>query len=494
MQKTTTKTMLTFTTNFYKKMKKTFIPQSIIITFSVLILSFSSCTNVDKTIGVGMIPDESLVTLVTDTIYPSLYNVTLDSVMVKDLQYNSFGSYFDPILGTVTAGMAFQFYPAYDSIDFGTTHIIDSIVLQMNIDSRTGEDSYNQTLQVYELSELLYIDSVYYTCMPANTVINSTPIATHQYMRTPKDRWDVSDTVRIRLANSFGDRLLAAPLETMLYDSIHLFYEYFKGLYITSDVVAPGTTGRMNRVPLSTSDIRLLIHYKRDGVDTTCTYYHYLSNGTLSLTLVEHDYTTATHPLKVNTASLNDTARTTSLDSTLYIQGLFGITPMMKIRHADIQNWLTAKNLNAKDLTISRVMFEVDIERFAGYELEKLATPMGLFYKSYERYSDDAEMYPHISSINELNSTMFGGTLNTSWYKYPMKITYDFTSLIKNFDAAKSAVMYLAPYTQLAGTSYYGQTIYSYIAEQSYLFQTLIKGSSSSQPPRLIISYAKPKY
>jgi hypothetical protein len=250
----------------------------------------------------------------------------------------------------------------------------------------------------------------------------------------------------------------------------------------------------MNRLPLTTTDIRLLVHYKRDGRDTTCTFYHYLSNGTASLTLVQHDYSTATHPMKVNTTSLNDTARTTLLDSTLYIQGLFGVTPMIKIRKADIENWLTAKNLDVKDLIVSRVLLEFDVERFSGYEVEKLANPLGMFYKSYEQYSTDSIKYPHVTAVNELNSTLFGGALNKTLYKYPMKITYDFTSVIKSFETMKATVFYIAPNLQITGTSYYGQTTYSYIEEQSLLYQTLLKGSSSSRPPRLIISYARPKY
>jgi hypothetical protein len=218
-------------------MIKTLIPQSIIIIFSVLILSFSSCTDVDKSIGIGMVPDDELVALITDTLYPSVYNVTFDSVMARDLQYNSFGSYFDPIFGTTTAGLAFQVYPAYDSIDFGTAHTVDSVILQMTIANRTGDDSYNQTLQVYELDKRLYYDSVYYSVTPVNTIVNPTLIGTHSYTRTPIDRWDTSDTVRIHLNNSLGDKLLAAPSEAMVYDSIHLFYNYFKGLYITSDAV-----------------------------------------------------------------------------------------------------------------------------------------------------------------------------------------------------------------------------------------------------------------
>ncbi|MDR1198234.1 MAG: DUF4270 domain-containing protein [Prevotellaceae bacterium] len=481
--------------NYYKNMIKKFITKSKILSFSTLILFFASCTNVDKTIGIDIVPDDEQFTLVTDTLFPSVYNVTLDSVMTINLQYNSFGSYYDPVFGTTTAGMAFQIAPTADSISFGTAPTVDSVVLQMIVDNRTGEDSYNQTLKVYELSKQIYYDSVYYPTVDINSMINPVPVATKQYIRTPKDRWDTADTIKINLDNSVGEKLVAAPGNAMIYDSISLFYEYFKGFYITSDDATSGITGRMNRIQLSTTTIGLSVYYKHDGKDTTVNYWHYSAGYMSSFTAVQHDYTTATHPLKVNTASLNDTSRTLDLDSTLYIQGLFGVTPMMKLRKTFIQDWLAEKNLTAEQLAISRVMLEFDVERFSGYEPDRLATPIGLFYRTIQKTSDTATVsYPHITSITELNSTLFGGTLNKTLYKYSMKITYDFTSAVKNIEKSNSIILYVSPYTQITSTSYYGTTTYSYVEDQAYLYQTLLKGSSSSQPPRLIITYAKPRY
>ncbi|MDR2652137.1 MAG: DUF4270 domain-containing protein [Prevotellaceae bacterium] len=478
-------------------MNKNIIKQTKSVFISMLILFFASCTNVDKTIGVDMIPDDEQYVLVTDTVYPSVYNVTLDSVMTMNLQYNSFGSYYDPILGTTTAGMAFQLAPTTDSVTFGTTHTVDSVILTIVVDDRTGEDSYDQTLKIYELTKQIYYDSVYYPIVDINSMINPVPVATKQYMRTPKDRWDTSDTLKIHLDNSIGEKLVSAPSSVMIYDSINLFYEYFKGLYITAEDVTSGVTGRMNRIPMSTLDINLSVYYNRDGKDTVVNYWHYSSGYMSAFTAVQHDYTTATHPLKVNVASLNDTSRTTveDLDSTLYVQGLFGVTPMLKIRKNDIQNWLSSKSLTVGEFAISRVMLEFDVERFDGYELDKIATPLGLFYRSIQKTSDTATVsYPHLTSITELNSTLFGGSLNKTLYKYPMKITYDFTSIVKNMEKSNSAIIYVSPYAQITNTSYYGTTTYSYIENQAYLYQTLLKGSSSSSPPRLIITYAKPRY
>ncbi|MDR2125931.1 MAG: DUF4270 domain-containing protein [Prevotellaceae bacterium] len=477
-------------------MTKNIIKQTKKIFFSIsIILFFTACTDVDKTVGVDLIPDDELLMLVTDTIYPSVYNVTLDSVMTINLQYNSFGSYYDPVLGTTTAGMAFQIAPTTDSADFGTTHTVDSVVLTVNINDRTGEDAYNQTLKVYELDKRIYFDSVYYPTVNINAMINPIPVASMQYVRTPKDRWDTSDTIKIRLDNSIGEKLVAASADAMLYDSIDMFYDYFKGLYITADDVTPGLTGRMNRIPLNTLDINLSVYYKRDGKDTVINYWHYSTGYMASFTAVQHDYTTATHPLKVNSATLNDTSRTANLDSTLYIQGLFGVTPMMKIRKEDIQNWLTSKNLTREQLAISRVLLEFDVERFAGYELNKIATPIGLFYRTIQKISDTATVsYPHLAAITEINSTLFGGALNKTLYKYTMKITYDFTHIVKNMETSNSVIMYVSPYMQLTNSSYYGTTTYSYIENQTDMYQTLLKGTSSSQPPRLIITYAKPRY
>jgi hypothetical protein len=305
----------------------------------------------------------------------------------------------------------------------------------------------------------------------------------------------VSDTIKIYLNTSLGDKLIAAPKEVIGLDSLHLFYEYFKGLYITTDDVTTGFTGRLNRIYRDTEDLHLILYYKRDGVDTTTLYTHWRSISN-AFTTVKRDYTTATHPLKVNIASLNDTAQTALLDSTLYIQGLFGVAPLIKIRKQDIAKWLTTKNLAVGEIAIARAVLEFDVERFSGYELDRLASPLGLFYRSIHKFStdEDARSFPHLTSITELNSSHFGGALNKTLYKYPMRISYDFTSLVKNIEKSNSAILYVSPYIQLSSSSYYGQTSYSYVENQTLPYQTLLKGTSSSSPPRLIVTYTKPKY
>ncbi|MDR2292684.1 MAG: hypothetical protein LBE11_04325 [Prevotellaceae bacterium] len=52
-------------------MIKNIIKQTKKIFFSIsMILFFASCTNVDKTMGVDMVPDDEQFVLVSDTLYP----------------------------------------------------------------------------------------------------------------------------------------------------------------------------------------------------------------------------------------------------------------------------------------------------------------------------------------------------------------------------------------------------------------------------------------
>ena len=238
--------------------------------------------------------------------------------------------------------------------------------------------------------------------MLINSMISAAPVGTKEYVRNPKDRWDVSDTIKIRIDNSVGDKLINAPSSVMALDSVHLFYEYFKGLYITSEDVTPGITGRMNRIPLSTLDITMSVYYKRYDKDTVAAYWHYSATYMASFTAVQHDYTTATHSLKVNASTLNDTSRKEALDSTLYIQGLFGVTPMIKLRKEKIQEWFASKNIDMDQIAISRVVLEFYVERFSGYDLKRIAMPLGLFYRTLQTFSSDenAKTYPDIAAVN----------------------------------------------------------------------------------------------
>ena len=114
---------------------------------------------------------------------------------------------------------------------------------------------------------------------------------------------------------------------------------------------------------------------------------------------------------------------------------------------------------------------------------------IGMFYKSYLSNADSVR-YPHASAITEMSSSIFGGTMNKTLMKYSAKVTYDFTSMVKNLETTRGMTVYVSPF----GTTYdyYGNTTIG--VDQSRIFGALLKGSASSRPPRLIITYAKPKY
>ncbi|MBE0641954.1 MAG: DUF4270 family protein, partial [Bacteroidales bacterium] len=133
------------------------------ITFPMLILLASSCKKDPVEVGLGIQPEEDMIGVYySDTTTILAYSKVNDSVRTDETVLSLAGSYFDPVFGTSTAGFFTQFLLSSNKADFGFSPTLDSLVISLAYGGYYGNEEGEITLRVYEVTEKLEYDSVYY--------------------------------------------------------------------------------------------------------------------------------------------------------------------------------------------------------------------------------------------------------------------------------------------------------------------------------------------
>ena len=92
----------------------------------------SGCKKPDSSVGIGNLPDEDMMSLVTiDTLTVEMVTVREDSLKTDELSSAVLGKVFHPRIGTVNASFATQLRLDYPNIDFGLNPVADSIFLKL---------------------------------------------------------------------------------------------------------------------------------------------------------------------------------------------------------------------------------------------------------------------------------------------------------------------------------------------------------------------------
>lgn len=132
----------------------------------------SACKKVDsEVIGKDILPNgDNIVLTETDTFELVTYTQKDDSVRTDERPVSPLGKMNDPVFGVTTTSIFAQFRLPENNLDFSAV-TIDSVVLSLRYQNKTsycGNLSSTQTIKVYELSESLRTDSLYYSTSWAN--------------------------------------------------------------------------------------------------------------------------------------------------------------------------------------------------------------------------------------------------------------------------------------------------------------------------------------
>jgi hypothetical protein len=295
-----------------------------------LVILVSSCEKPEESLGLELLPEESLLGLqtYTDSTLLSTYTVLADSARSNELSRALLGELNLPDFGTSNANIYCQVRLSALAVDItgGGDALavgLDSLVLSfeyLESDSLYGEEVPMQFfVQQLAEDEALYLDSLYYsnasTPVGDNLMFSDDPITP-----APADSVELfglmyPPQLRLRLSEDLGNQLIEEALaEPTSFDDVSDFIEYIRGFKISA--TSQGPTGAILGLDLLAAQSKLTLYYHNE-TDTSSFDFVINENAQRYLEF-EHDYS-MTSELQ---AALDDPG---NQDTDVFIQSMAGV-------------------------------------------------------------------------------------------------------------------------------------------------------------------------
>lgn len=394
---------------------------TILASFFILILLVYSCKKDPYQVGIDLLPPSDTLNVKTsDTASFLAYSVLQDSIRTDKTTQSILGSLMDPVFGSTTASLYMQYWLSAVAPDFGTNPVLDSIVLMIPYGNIYGDTNSMQTLKIYELSQSIYYDSIYYSNHSVETY--GVPLANYTFKPAPKDSLTIGGVktaphIRInlnKLSKYFGNKLLSAPAVSM---STNVnFFEFMKGLYIESSRAQSG--GALLSFDPASTYSKIAMYYHNATSDSLQFTFVGATNSARFNNIDHNHYLNAAPELRQQVLQHD----TTLGKNNLYIQGLSGIR--VRLRLPFLNNFVKSGKIavNSAILTIKNA--ETDTTLYPPVKLTLVVV-------------DSAERVGFLIDENE-GAFYFGGTYNTSARTYKFRITRHMQQVldgkVKNYD------------------------------------------------------------
>jgi hypothetical protein len=307
-----------------------------------------SCKKINEAteLGGGLIPPIDNIHTFDTTLLVEAYN---DSFTILNDSTRSFkdDEFFlglinnDPLFGKTDAKMHLQLKPnffKYTFLNKPDSLFIDSVVLVMSYVETYGDTTIPQTINVYEIDQAsnFKYDSNYLirqTAVINGPLLGSRTFAPSILNDSIKAFQDTTiNQMRIRLENSFGQRLLSYDTTgNDAYVSDSLFNTKFKGFALES--VSGGNA--IMGFNISGANTKLAIYYRYNDksptdLDTTVAYWTFSGNlASAAANYVKRDYSGSPFAASVGGAAPDDHVyiqNTPGTYATLKIPGLAGLS------------------------------------------------------------------------------------------------------------------------------------------------------------------------
>jgi len=381
-----------------------------VFSFIIFVAAFlMSCGKEPDLIGLDLLPPgDKLKVGKMDTTTIVAYSIYDDTVRTDELGATRtqiiIGSVYDPVFGKTSATVYTQFQMSTDAPVFGSSPVCDSLVLVLPYISLFGDTAALQTFKVYELSEALYLDSVYYSNMHAE-YDQSSLLAQQTFLPRVNDSI-VIDTItkiipqlRLHFNTALGNRILNASSNDLANNDN--FIQFFKGMAIIAD--EENTPGKGSLVSFNLQSVysRLRMYY-HNNVDTTV-YDFAITTSCARFNQYNHfGHTNAEPDFKTQ---LN--GDTTLGQQELYIQALGGTK--IKLRFPYFNKWASDRKIAINDAQL--IMTNADVS--APYTSP---AKLGLL-----QLSKDGTVY---NTIDETEGpSYFDGTYNSAKKEYRFRIS-----------------------------------------------------------------------
>ena len=432
---------------------------------AILAVMAGGCTTVDDSLGLNFVPEGSRPVLAVDTVYSiDAYLTQTNKIPSNNLGVTFLGNTLSDIFGRTTASAVMQYVPGAFTDDenrFGPSPTADSILLNLYVNSYTGDSTVMLNYQIYEVNKPIAMDSTYYVDFPVEEVIGSTPLFsfTHKAGEHFLITWRASDS---QAGREFMQRLVDAPAS--VYEADTAFLNRFNGLYITPAASDLSVNAALSDISMEESYMTLYTHFHDTELDkdSVVSLNYYFDDGTYSyntsISRVEHDYSGT--PIE---ASLNDTLPSDSPVSTAYVQTLAGVTTYLRFGDqfkSDIEALRTKHGEEFKDagMVINQARLVVEMEEpqppLTWTEaMNKAPNRFGMFF-NYSELENIPDYYYQYEQ-QQGGTLVYDGYLNRSNYYYQMDITTYIQKMVTGWEpnhTAQKQTVYLTPDVSLTYT------------------------------------------
>lgn len=354
-----------------------------IVSFLSLVIIFlvTACTKIVSTeIGNNLIPPIDGITTLDTVIDVTTEMVPLDSIRISKFQDFVLGNIDnDPLMGKTTAIINAEFKPPFFPYYFEVKKdslFLDSIVLVLGYQGIWGDTVNPIHLKVYEISQSsrLNPDSIY----PSYFSVNRAGLLGERIIQDPRKLKDsvypfreaAINQIRIKLNNSFGNKLLKNYDSTTAYFSTDQFSSIFRGF----SIVPESGSNSLLRTSLADTNTKLALYYryiKRDStIDTTVRYFRPGGIGMGASNNIVRNRTGSESALFLNN---------TGADSLLYLQA--GPGSYVRIKTPNLQL------LSNRIIHRAELLMEQDANNTA---LDGLFTVPNLFLAAISKNPDSA--------------------------------------------------------------------------------------------------------
>ena len=368
----------------------------------ILIMSgiSSSCLIIDTGMGEDLLPHGENVILFHDTIFDiHTYPISGLPFITSERTINAdrvllLGNLYDTIVGSSRASLLSQFN-TNQYFTSGANMEVDSLMLYLQIQDYEGDMGEEITIRVYELTERIFLDSVYYSDYNQEGKFDPVPLVEKSFM--PEDGSTLAFLIEDQ---DFRDKFLALGSDTSLFMDDSIFKDYFNGFYIEAESASP--KGAMARVHLASSFSFLSLKYANDstqidsiaGKEFNWSQFSIDQYTCQKVSIFEHDFS-GTH--------LSEIIDKESANSPYcYVQGMAGVNTRFSFE--SLEEWI-AKNHIA--INSASLVFEVVPEEESGISFDDL--PNRLMLVTILEDGSYEPIYDYYLLLVNSQSTGFGG-------------------------------------------------------------------------------------
>ena len=393
--------------------------------FLILLVSFSiSFTSCDESsvVGLDVQPANDLLNVsYIDTTTLFTKTVKIDSLRTDESLIITadalIGKYLDPVFGTATASLYTQLRLPTNAPTFGTSPLIDSVILALVYDTACygKKQRVQQNVNVYEVTEPILMESSYFSNKTL-TYNTATDLANNYgFIPKPFTSFTISyvllkPQLRIPLNLAFGQTILdyqnngGANLI-----SNAAFQAVMKGLYITTEGTALTNIGDGNimHFKMAEAQSKLILYYHNSSEPSNDSLKYDLSLGSVArFTHFYHDYSAG---IDGNLATQLGSSPSVQNDA-VFIQSMAGVKT--KIEMPYIMNWV-----KSGPIAINKAELVIKVDLGATYQLDTFAAPARVVLFGI---NDDGSNY--ILSDYSEGDSYFGGQYNRTTHEYHFNI------------------------------------------------------------------------